>query len=838
LINRSPTNFELSKDSVAENSAPSTIIGTFTALDPDVNDSFSYSLVLGTGSDDNALFFIQDNQLKAKSAFDFEAKSRHTIRVRVTDKEGLFHEKAVSISVTDVNESLLGEIRGLKWNDLNGNGIPETGESGLEGMRVFLDANNNGILDPGEISTTTNASGQYVFAKLAPATYTVTELLLAGWHQTYPGTSEKQPFRLLSCTSYDGTNSNSLLELQYNPVSETLVRQNFFSIGMDVNPFNKDIYAGMISLNRISTVDGSYTRVGPINSKNGNVYFTSLTFSPEGVLYALSSDYKLYAINESTAYATEIGSVSSDLSCIDFGPDGTLYAASSSLYTLDKTTGEVLSTIGLIGPTVTDIDFAPDGFIYSVDHSTQSLYRSNPLNASTLFLGKYISKLYGIASAPTGLAAPSKTHSITLKEGEVVSGVNFGNRENAATSNDPSITLAIAPATGVTEDGTANLLYTFSRTGPTASALTVNYTVTGNAILGTDYTGIAATPATKSITFAAGSANATVTVDPTADATIEADETVALTLAIGNGYSIGTPAAVVGTIKNDDPSITLAVAPATGVSEDSTSNLIYTFSRTGPTTAALTINYTVGGTATLGTDYTGIAATPATKSITFAAGSRTATVTVDPTADTTAEANETVTLQLTTGTGYTIGTTAAVSGTIRNDDIIGTATNNVLIGSADANYIDGGAGTDTLTGQGGADRFAFRFSQASITAPDRITDFAFSSDKITLVSTTGARLPLPTAFSRAADNAAATTLLQLATSVFADANGALAGNQPLAANGAALVRATNSAIAGTYLLINDSTASLNASNDLLINLTGYSGTLPALGSSAANRVFG
>ena len=403
---------------------------------------------------------------------------------------------------------------------------------------------------------------------------------------------------------------------------------------------------------------------------------------------------------------------------------------------------------------------------------------------------------------------------------------------------EPSITLAVSPTSGVTEDGTANLLYTFSRTGPTTSALTVNYTVAGNASLGTDYTGIAATPATKSITFAAGSANATVTVDPTADATIEADETVALTLAIGNGYSIGTPAAVVGTIKNDDPSITLAIAPSTGVTEDGTANLLFTFSRTGPTNSALTVNYTVAGNASLGTDYTGIAATPVTKSITFAAGSRVAKITVNPKADIQAEGNETVSLRLVKGSSYTVGTTAAVSGTIRNDDFIGTAANNILRGTTTADYIDGGAGTDTLTGLAGADRFAFRFSQASITAPDRITDFAFASDKITLVSTTGARLPLPTAFSRATDNAAATTLLQLANRVFTDANGALAGNQPLAANGVALVRATNSAIAGTYLLINDSTASLNASNDLLINLTGYSGTLPALGSSAANRVFG
>ena len=286
-----------------------------------------------------------------------------------------------------------------------------------------------------------------------------------------------------------------------------------------------------------------------------------------------------------------------------------------------------------------------------------------------------------------------------------------------------------------------------------------------------------------------------------------------------------------------DPRITLTIAPATGVTEDDTANLIYTFSRTGPTTSALTVNYTVAGTASLGTDYTGITATPANKSITFAAGSPTTTVTVDPITDTTAEANETVTLQLAAGTGYSIATTSAVTGTIRNDDIIGTAANNVLIGTADADLIDGLAGADTLTGLAGADRFAFRFSHSPLTAPDRLTDFAFNSDKITLLSATGSPLPLPSAFSRAADNPTATTLLQLSNSVFADTNGALAGNQPLAPNAAVLVRATNPAIAGTYLLINDPASPLNANIDLLINLTGHSGTLPAIGASAANRIF-
>jgi hypothetical protein len=110
------------------------------------------------------------------------------------------------------------------------------------------------------------------------------------------------------------------------------------------------------------------------------------------------------------------------------------------------------------------------------------------------------------------------------------------------------------------------------------------------------------------------------------------------------------------------PTITLAVSPSS-VTEDGTTNLVYTFTRSGVTTNALTVNYTVGGTATNGTDYASIPT-----SVIFAANSATATLIVDPTADTTVESNETVILTLATGTGYTVGTTTAVTGTITNDD--------------------------------------------------------------------------------------------------------------------------------------------------------------------------
>ncbi|NCT46278.1 MAG: calcium-binding protein, partial [Microcystis aeruginosa G11-09] len=220
----------------------------------------------------------------------------------------------------------------------------------------------------------------------------------------------------------------------------------------------------------------------------------------------------------------------------------------------------------------------------------------------------------------------------------------------------PTITLAVSPSS-VTEDGTTNLVYTFTRSGVTTNALTVNYTVGGTATNGTDYTSIP-----TSVTFAANSATATVTVDPTADTTVEPDETVALTLATGTGYTVGTTTAVTGTINNDDTSVTLAVSPSS-VTEDGTTNLVYTFTRSGVTTNPLTVNYTIGGTATNGTDYTSIPT-----SVTFVANSATATVIVDPTADTTVENNETVALTLATGTGYTVGTPNAATGTINNDD--------------------------------------------------------------------------------------------------------------------------------------------------------------------------
>jgi Ca2+-binding RTX toxin-like protein len=172
------------------------------------------------------------------------------------------------------------------------------------------------------------------------------------------------------------------------------------------------------------------------------------------------------------------------------------------------------------------------------------------------------------------------------------------------------------------------------------------------------------------------------------------------------------------------------------------------------------------------------------------------------------------------------------------EGLIGSNFADTLLGDNGRNTINGGAGEDRLTGGRAADVFGFNFSETTLSAPDRITDFQFGSDKIDLFSSTGSALPSPRGFSQARINRLAQNLFQLAAAVYSDANGAIAGNQPLGANRAALVvwGSFRSRSASTYLFINDGNAA-QTSQDLLINLTGHSGALPALGAIPVNSVF-
>lgn len=219
----------------------------------------------------------------------------------------------------------------------------------------------------------------------------------------------------------------------------------------------------------------------------------------------------------------------------------------------------------------------------------------------------------------------------------------------------------VASDPGASEAGPDAGTFTVTRTGNTTVPLTVNFTRGGSATQGPDYLAIG-----NSVAIPAGSASANVRVTPVNDTEVEPAETVVLTLAEGAGYQLGGARTGTVTIADDDaptgPVVTIA-ATDPAAAEQGADPAVFTVTRTGPTTAALSIAYNVGGTATAA-DYTpalsGTAVIPA--------GSGSVALTVTPVNDTALEPSETLILTLANGAGYTVGTPNSATATIADDD--------------------------------------------------------------------------------------------------------------------------------------------------------------------------
>lgn len=292
--------------------------------------------------------------------------------------------------------------------------------------------------------------------------------------------------------------------------------------------------------------------------------------------------------------------------------------------------------------------------------------------------------------------------------------------------NAPTASISVAPAS-VSEDGATNLVFTVTLSASSATPTTVNINTFGTATSGTDYTG-----GVNTLTIPAGATTGTITINPSPDGTVEPDETVTLSLGAGSGYVVGAPSNATGTILNDDvPAATISVSPA-AVAEDGAANLVYTVTLNQPAFNPISVNYTIGGTATNGTDYATVASP-----LLINTGSTTGTITVNPTADATIESDETVVLTLAAGTGYTVGAPNNATGTILNDDLPNLTINDVTASEGNSGSTSF-TFTVSLSAPAGPGGVTFDISTANGTATGG-TDFVpqtYTSQTIPAGSTT------------------------------------------------------------------------------------------------------
>jgi hypothetical protein len=124
-------------------------------------------------------------------AFGTEPAGNYTVEMVLPSNATL---SAASPSVTvntghttsGVDVGVLPSITGTVFTDTNGDGVLDSGETGLAGRTVFLNNDGTGVLNANP-STTTDASGNFSFSGMAAGNYTVNTAYINAVYQSVLG---------------------------------------------------------------------------------------------------------------------------------------------------------------------------------------------------------------------------------------------------------------------------------------------------------------------------------------------------------------------------------------------------------------------------------------------------------------------------------------------------------------------------------------------------------------------------------------------------------------------------------------------------------------------------
>ena len=148
-VNEWPTGVSLDSALVYEHEPAGTVVGNFVTTDADVGDTYTYTLVAGSGGTDNASFAVSSNglSLETTAEFDYEVKSSYSVRVKSEDGGGLSCTNPIAITVVNVIEET-GDA------DIDNDGMPDRFEWDNTGTYTDLlpnvDSDGDGMVNLGE----------------------------------------------------------------------------------------------------------------------------------------------------------------------------------------------------------------------------------------------------------------------------------------------------------------------------------------------------------------------------------------------------------------------------------------------------------------------------------------------------------------------------------------------------------------------------------------------------------------------------------------------------------------------------------------------------------------
>jgi uncharacterized delta-60 repeat protein len=632
-----PTVTSASQISIPENTS---FVVTLTATDPDTppqtltfakvggSDADKFNLDVSTG----VLTFVSPPDFERPSdTDDGNGKNTYVVQVRASDGTNNSVTQTVMVTVTDVNEIVAGTLDttfdgdGLFRSEFDpslnvgaGVALQADGKIVIVGSQRGLGANNtdfsvvrlnaNGGLDSSFGAGNTPGTGRVLTDVLSSVDDVANDVLIQPDGKILVGGSTLKPGanRDFALTRYL---SNGALDTNFGQGGKVTTALNstddiIYSLalqadgaivaagqaGQFVGSNNKDF-----AVVRYQANGGNGTRFQVTDFGSNNELARRVLIQPDGRILAVreSNSVVVLARYQSNGQLDPTfgtgGKLFTNLSFNTlFGrgcdaalqSDGKIVVVGTSLNANFNSyiavlrlnpNGQVDSTFGVGGRATVDVNGGQE-YVSRVQVQSNGAIvivgqeGGSPSNSSFLVVrltkdGRLDDRFNGTGRALTDFGSPlgpNSAYAVAIQEDGkiVVAGESEDRFAVARYVGDAAVSVSISPA-AVLEDGAANLDFTLSRVGETSTALTVTFRLSGTAtgdeadyrVLGADsFDGT-----TGSVTFAAGSSTATVTIDPTMDTKIENRETVQLTLQPGANYLLRAANSATGAIIADEP---------------------------------------------------------------------------------------------------------------------------------------------------------------------------------------------------------------------------------------------------------------------------------------------
>ncbi len=303
-VNDAPTDISLTSNSIGQSLGSNGTVGTFSATDVDSN-SFTYTLVSGTGSTDNSLFSITGSTLKVNNAATM-TPGTYSVRIQVSDGTDTY-QKVFSVTVSDDVRPTF-DVAPAATN-ISASGFDLSASLDEAGTIYYvIVADGTSAPSVSQIIAGQNASGATAIGSgshvvsSAPYTYSfsVTGLNGASSYDVYVVAKDSANNQILSATKVDVTTSSNTAPVFSNLNGGATYTENGSAVVMDSNVTVADT-----ELDGLNSGQGNYNGASITIARSGGASSNDL-FGNSGLLGALTQGQNF------TYNGTTVGSVTTN----------------------------------------------------------------------------------------------------------------------------------------------------------------------------------------------------------------------------------------------------------------------------------------------------------------------------------------------------------------------------------------------------------------------------------------------------------------------------------------------------------------------------------------------